>query len=121
MYRDARFASRVHVAVFGAHTPELQGRESQAIPGVQHVVEMNEASQGRRWFLARKAGARALEMPGTKVRSRHSTVARKGTVRRPCPQTGAVALKEGDVATALGSAAKRFEAIYDLPYLAHAR
>src|SRR6185503_10306709 len=29
-------------------------------------------------------------------------------------------LKQGDVATALGGAAQRFEAIYDLPYLAHA-
>ncbi|HXJ61178.1 MAG TPA: molybdopterin cofactor-binding domain-containing protein, partial [Verrucomicrobiae bacterium] len=33
---------------------------------------------------------------------------------------GVVALKQGNTATALGGAAKRFEAIYDLPYLAHA-
>src|SRR5207249_11238877 len=33
---------------------------------------------------------------------------------------GAVARKEGDATTALRKAAKRFEAVYDLPYLAHA-
>jgi isoquinoline 1-oxidoreductase beta subunit len=31
-----------------------------------------------------------------------------------------VARKEGDAATAMGRAAKRFEAVYELPYLAHA-
>jgi isoquinoline 1-oxidoreductase beta subunit len=31
-----------------------------------------------------------------------------------------VARKEGDVTAALGKAAKKFEAVYDLPYLAHA-
>jgi isoquinoline 1-oxidoreductase beta subunit len=35
-------------------------------------------------------------------------------------QPGAVARKEGDVATAMGQAAKRLEAVYELPYLAHA-
>src|SRR6266511_2460875 len=33
---------------------------------------------------------------------------------------GTLALKQGDVATALGGAANRLEAIYDLPYLEHA-
>src|SRR5262249_13077914 len=33
---------------------------------------------------------------------------------------GVVARKEGDVPAAMGQAAKKFEAIYELPYLAHA-
>src|SRR5256712_10482740 len=33
---------------------------------------------------------------------------------------GVVALKQGDAATALSSAARKFEVIYDIPYLAHA-
>src|SRR5207244_6239134 len=35
-------------------------------------------------------------------------------------KAGAVAKKEGDAVNALSSAAKKFEAVYDLPYLAHA-
>jgi isoquinoline 1-oxidoreductase subunit beta len=35
-------------------------------------------------------------------------------------QTGAVARKEGDVATAMGRTLKKLEAVYELPYLAHA-
>jgi len=35
-------------------------------------------------------------------------------------QPGAVARKEGDVAAAMGRAAKKLEAVYELPYLAHA-
>jgi isoquinoline 1-oxidoreductase beta subunit len=35
-------------------------------------------------------------------------------------QPGAVARKEGDVSARFGSAAKKFEAVYELPYLAHA-
>jgi isoquinoline 1-oxidoreductase beta subunit len=40
--------------------------------------------------------------------------------RRLVATPGATAKKEGDVAAALGSAAKTFEAVYEFPYLAHA-
>ncbi len=35
-------------------------------------------------------------------------------------QSGVVARKEGDATAAMGQSAKKFEATYDLPYLAHA-
>ena len=40
--------------------------------------------------------------------------------RIKCPKTGAAARKEGDAASALSGAAQTIEAIYEVPYLAHA-
>src|SRR5437016_3010582 len=108
--------------VFGAKLKSFNAEKAKAIPGVQRVVEIERGvavvADG---FWPAKHGREALEiiwdegplasLDSRTQREQYAELARKA---------GTLALKQGDVATALGGAAKRFEAIYDLPYLAHA-
>jgi isoquinoline 1-oxidoreductase beta subunit len=100
----------------------VDAEKAKAVPGVRHVVEIERgvavvaegywpAVKGRlalaiRWDLGPMAG-----LDSRAQRAHYAELA-----KRP----GAVARKEGDVAKALGRAAKTLEAVYELPYLAHA-
>ena len=108
--------------VFGAKLKSFNAEKAKAIPGVQRVVEIERGvavvADG---FWPAKRGREALEIiwdegPLASLDSRTQREQYAELARKP----GILALKQGDVATALGGAAKRFEAIYDLPYLAHA-
>jgi isoquinoline 1-oxidoreductase beta subunit len=72
-------------------------------------------------FWPAKLGREALEIawdegPLATLDSRTQRAQYAELAQRP----GTVARKEGDATAALGRAAKKFEAIYELPYLAHA-
>jgi isoquinoline 1-oxidoreductase beta subunit len=108
--------------VFGAKLKSFNAEKAKAIPGVQRVVEIERGvavvADG---FWPAKRGREALEIiwdegPLASLDSRTQREQYAELARKP----GTLALKQGDVARALGGAAKRFEAIYDLPYLAHA-
>jgi isoquinoline 1-oxidoreductase beta subunit len=108
--------------VFGAKLKSFNADKAKASPGVQHVVEIERGvavvADG---FWPAKRAREALEIIWEEgpLASLASPIQREqyaALARKP----GAVAMKLGDAATALGSAARRFEAIYDLPYLAHA-
>jgi len=108
--------------VFGAKLQSFKAEKAKAIPGVQHVVEIERGvavvADG---FWPAKRAREALEVawdegPLASLDSRTQREQYAELARKP----GVVTLKQGDAATALGTAAKKFEAIYDLPYLAHA-
>jgi isoquinoline 1-oxidoreductase subunit beta len=108
--------------VFSGRVKSVDASRTKAIPGVQHVVEIDRgvavvadgywsASKGREalqivWDEGTLAG-----LDSRKQREEYAALAQ---------QTGAVARKEGDVATAMGRTLKKLEAVYELPYLAHA-
>ncbi|HTD68616.1 MAG TPA: xanthine dehydrogenase family protein molybdopterin-binding subunit [Candidatus Limnocylindria bacterium] len=108
--------------VFGGKLKSFNADKAKAVPGVRHVVEIERGvavvADG---FWPAKLGREALEiswdegalatLDSNKQREGYAELARK---------PGAVAKKEGDAANALGGAAKKFESVYDLPYLAHA-
>jgi len=92
------------------------------VPGVRHVVEIERGvavvADG---FWPAKLGREALETvweegPLATLDSRTQREQYAELAKKP----GAVARKDGDAAAALTNSAKRFEAVYDLPYLAHA-
>jgi isoquinoline 1-oxidoreductase beta subunit len=92
------------------------------VPGVRHVVEIERGvavvADG---FWPAKKGREALEVvwdEGALATLDSSTQYEQYAELAKKP--GAVARKEGDVAATLGKAARKFEAVYDLPYLAHA-
>jgi isoquinoline 1-oxidoreductase beta subunit len=108
--------------VFGGKVKSFRAEKAKAVPGVRHVVEIERAvavvADG---FWPAKRGREALEVlwddgPLATLDSK----AQRDQYAELAKQDGAVARKEGDAAAALGKAAKTLDAVYSLPYLAHA-
>ncbi len=108
--------------VFGGKVKSFNADKAKAVEGVRHVVEIERGvavvADG---FWPAKLGREALEIawdegPLAALDSRTQGEQYAELAQKP----GAAACKEGDVAKALGDAAKKLEAVYELPYLAHA-
>jgi isoquinoline 1-oxidoreductase beta subunit len=108
--------------VFGGKAKTVSAEKAKAVPGVRHVVEIERGvavvADG---FWPAKLGREALEIvwddgPLGTLDSALQGAQYAELARQP----GAVARKEGDVTTALEGAATKLEAVYELPYLAHA-
>jgi isoquinoline 1-oxidoreductase beta subunit len=108
--------------VFGGKVKRFEGKKAKAVPGVRHVLEIDRGvavvADG---FWPAQKGRAALEIiwdegPLAQLDSR----AQRSQYAELAKHTGAVAKKQGDVGTALDAAVKKLEAIYELPYLAHA-
>ncbi|HEX4588959.1 MAG TPA: molybdopterin cofactor-binding domain-containing protein, partial [Gemmataceae bacterium] len=108
--------------VFGGKVKTFNPDKAKAVPGVRHVVQIPRGiavvADG---FWNAKKGREALEvvwddgplagLDSLKQLDEYAELAKK---------PGVTARKDGDTAEALKTAAKTFEAVYDLPYLAHA-
>jgi isoquinoline 1-oxidoreductase beta subunit len=108
--------------VFGAKLKSFDATRAKAVPGVRHVVEIDRgiAVVADGYWPAHK-GRQALtiswdEGPGAGF---NSTTQREHYAHL-AQQPGIVARNQGDAAAALDRAAKTLEAVYTLPYLAHA-
>ncbi len=108
--------------VFGGKVSSFDATAAKAIPGVRHVVQISSgvAVIGDGYWPA-KQGRDALnvswdEGPVAQVSSAtiSSLFAQRAT------QDGAVARHDGDAVAALAGAAQRVEAVYEMPFLAHA-
>jgi len=108
--------------VFGGKVKSFNADKARAVPGVRHVVQIHRGvavvADG---FWPAKKGREALELvwddgPLAGLDSRTQLEQYAELAKKP----GVAARKEGDAAGALTNAAKSFEAVYDLPYLAHA-
>ncbi|MGH7405523.1 MAG: xanthine dehydrogenase family protein molybdopterin-binding subunit, partial [Candidatus Methylomirabilales bacterium] len=108
--------------VFGGKVKSFDASKAKTVPGVRHVVQIDRGvavvAEG---FWPAKLGREALEVVWDEgllaaLDSRTQRVQYAELAKQP----GAVARKEGNVTTAMGRAAKRLEAVYELPYLAHA-
>ncbi len=108
--------------VFGGNVKSFSAEKALQVPGVRQVVEIERGiavvADG---FWPAKLGCAALEivwdegslatLDSEQQRRQYAELA-----GRP----GAVAAQQGDVAAALAQAAVRLNALYELPYLAHA-
>jgi len=108
--------------VFGGKVRSFDATAAKAIPGVRHVVQISSgvAVVGDGYWPA-KQGRDALKVswdegPVAQVSSASisSLFAQRAT------QDGAVARHDGDAVAALAGAAQRVEAVYEMPFLAHA-
>ncbi|HEV3024385.1 MAG TPA: molybdopterin cofactor-binding domain-containing protein, partial [Pirellulales bacterium] len=107
--------------VFGGKVKSFGGEKAKAVPGVKHVVQIPRGiavvADG---FWPAKKGREALSIDweygplagfdSFKQLDEYANLAKK---------PGVTARKDGNPAEALRKAAKTFEAVYDLPYLAH--
>ncbi len=108
--------------VFGGKVGSFDATAAKAIPGVRHVVQISSgvAVVGDGYWPA-KQGRDTLKVswdegPVAQVSSASisSLFAQRAT------QDGAVARHDGDAVAALAGAAQRVEAVYEMPFLAHA-
>ncbi len=108
--------------VFGGEVKRFDGEKAKAVAGVKHVVQIPRGiavvADG---FWPAKKGREALSIewddgPLAKFDSLKQLDEYASLAKKP----GVTARKDGDPAEALRKAAKTFEAVYDLPYLAHA-
>src|SRR5207244_6937431 len=108
--------------VFGGKLKSFNTAKAKAVPGVRHVVEIERGvavvADG---FWPAKLGREALEIvweegPLAALDSRTQREEYAGLAKK----AGMVARHEGDAVSALSNASKKLEAIYDVPYLAHA-
>jgi isoquinoline 1-oxidoreductase beta subunit len=108
--------------VFGGRVKSVSADEARAVPGVKHVVQIPRGvavvAEG---FWPAKKGREALEVdwddgPLARLDSRTQLEQYAALAKKP----GVVTRKEGNAADALKKATKTIEAVYDLPYLAHA-
>ena len=108
--------------VFGGKVKSFNADKTKAIPGVKHVVETDRGiavvADG---FWPAKLGREELEIEWDEgPLANLNSVTQGEEYAALAKQPGAVAKKEGDTESAKGKAVKKIEAVYDLPYLAHA-
>jgi isoquinoline 1-oxidoreductase beta subunit len=111
-----------HPPVFGARPKRVGLEAARAVPGVKDVVAVPSGvaviAEG---FWPAKRGRDALEVEWELGPNAHVSSERlRAEYRTRSRDPGLVARRDGDAAGALAGAARRLEADYELPYLAHA-
>jgi isoquinoline 1-oxidoreductase beta subunit len=121
-FPDLRTAVVARAPVFGATLKSVRDEKARSVPGVESVVRVpSGVAVVARDFWSAKRGRDVLEVdwdlgPGAALDSDQLLA----SYRALAATKGSVALAAGDPGAALGGAAKRVEADYDVPYLAHA-
>src|SRR5262245_50769453 len=108
--------------VFGGKLVSVDDSKAKALKGVHQVVRLEDAGAvvaDHMW--AAKKGLAALDIrwdegPNAKL----STADIVQQLAAASQRSGVVASREGDPATAMASAAQKVEAVYEVPFLAHA-
>ncbi|MDG3004597.1 xanthine dehydrogenase family protein molybdopterin-binding subunit [Paludisphaera mucosa] len=108
--------------VFGGKVEALDATAALAVPGVRHVVEIDRgvavAAVG---FWAARKGREALRITWDHGPLAGLDSAKQGEeYAAMAKEPGAVARRDGDAEAALAKAVIRLDAVYELPYLAHA-
>jgi isoquinoline 1-oxidoreductase beta subunit len=108
--------------VFGGKVASFDATKAKAVPGVKTVVEISRGIAvvaDNTW--AAMQGRRALDVkwdegPNANASSENISKLFADQMGQPAAE----ARKEGDAASALTGAAQKIEAVYEVPYLAHA-
>jgi isoquinoline 1-oxidoreductase subunit beta len=108
--------------VFGGKLASVDDSKAKAIPGVHQVVRLADAvAVVAEHMWAAQQGVAALDIRWNEGPNAQLTTA--DIVRQldaASRQPGVVARKDGDVTQAMAGAARKIEAIYEVPFLAHA-
>jgi isoquinoline 1-oxidoreductase beta subunit len=112
----------VRCPVFGGKVASFNADKAKAIPGVKHVVQISNgvAVVADNYWTASK-GAQALEI--TWDEGKLATLSSADIMKQYAglaKQPGKVARNQGDVDAALASSPKKFERVFEAPFLAHA-
>ena len=127
------FAVVRHCPMLGGSPGRVDSEAAMRLPGVERVLRLNPVSGataavavvGRTTWHATQ-GAQALDIewrapPAGTADSQRIAAALEATARRAAATQGGIAFhRVGDVKAAADAAARRIEAVYHAPYLAHA-
>ncbi|HEV2750203.1 MAG TPA: xanthine dehydrogenase family protein molybdopterin-binding subunit [Gemmatimonadales bacterium] len=117
-----KYASVAACPVFGGKLAAVDDTKAKAIPGVRQVVRLDDAVAvvaDDTWTA--KKGLAALDIrwdEGPNATLRTADIVQQ--LAAASQQSGVVARDEGDVANAMAGAVQRVEAVYEVPFLAHA-
>jgi isoquinoline 1-oxidoreductase beta subunit len=111
-----------HPPVFGAKVKSFDAERARALPGVTKVKQITSgvAVIARDFWTARRAREELRVEWDEGGGASLSTEALREQYRKLAEESGALAENEGDALAALGSATRTLEAVYEVPYLAHA-
>jgi isoquinoline 1-oxidoreductase subunit beta len=108
--------------VFGGKVARFDATKAQAVPGVRQVVQISSGvAVVATGYWPALQGRNALDVTwdeGANAQVTSASISR--LLHEETHKTGAVARHDGDAAAALASAARKIEATYELPFLAHA-
>lgn len=107
--------------VFGGKVASFDAAKTKAVPGVKDVVQISRgvavvadstwsAMQGRKVLTARWDEGAGGSVSSATIREMFAAKAK---------EKGAVARKEGDIEAGLAQAAKKLDAVYEVPFLSH--
>jgi isoquinoline 1-oxidoreductase beta subunit len=116
------YANAVRCPVFGGKVKSFDATKAKAVPGVKQVVQISTGVAvvaDNTWSAMQ--GRRALEVQWDEgPTAAHSTPDITQSFVAKMSEPGQQQKKAGDPDAALASAAKKIEAVYQVPYLAHA-
>jgi len=112
----------VRCPVFGGKVASFNADKAKAVPGVKHVVQISSgvAVVADNYWTANK-GAQALEIvwdEGKLATLNSADIMKK--YAELAKQPGKVARNQGNADAALASAPRKFERVFEAPFLAHA-
>lgn len=116
------YATLQRCPVFGGKVKSFDATRAKAVPGVKQVVQVTNGVAvlaDNTWSAMEGRKALAVEWDEGPLANTSSATIRK-TFADLAEKPGAVARKEGDVPAALSGAARKIEAVYEVPYLSHA-
>jgi isoquinoline 1-oxidoreductase beta subunit len=117
-----QYAVLARCPVFGGKVASFDAAKAKTVPGVKQVLPISNgvavladdtwsAMEGRRALQIRWDEGPNANASSASIRKLFADLAEK---------PGAVARKDGDIQSALAGAAKKVQAVYEAPYLAHA-
>ena len=114
------FATVVKPSILGGSLPYIDASDPRQIPGVRHVVPIASGAAvvaTNTWAAFEGAAAMGAPSAGS-FRMSSDDISRHH--HQLLDGDAVVARSQGDAAAALGRAARTVEAVYEVPYLAHA-
>lgn len=124
---DVRRPQMLHAAVarcpvFGGTVKSFDATKAKAVRGVKNVVQVSTGVAvvaDNTW--SAMEGRNALQITWDEgANSKNSSDAIRKLYQSRMEQTGVIARKDGDADGAMGGTAKKLEAVYEVPFLAHA-
>ena len=124
---DVRHPKMLHAVVarcpvFGGRVKGFDASKARAVSGVMNVMQISTGVAvvaDNTW--SAMEGRRVLEINWDEgANAKNSSEAIRKLYHERLEQSGAIARKDGNADAALGGAAKKVEAVYEVPFLAHA-
>jgi isoquinoline 1-oxidoreductase beta subunit len=116
------YAAIARCPVFGGKAVSFDATKAKAFPGVKQVVQVSRGVAvvaDNTWSAIQ--GTRLLDIKWDEgANANQSSVAISKLFAERAQKPGVEAMKTGDVAAGLAGAAKKVEAVYEVPFLAHA-